>query len=82
MTITREKLAFYTGLLRYGTEINNGYIYFRPRDRIYGTTRYKRSRIRMILYLDRELEPNEKVRFKDGNKLNDEIHNLYIETTH
>lgn len=79
MALTKEELAFYSGLLNYKTIIHNGYIYFRPKNKIYGNTRYKRSRVRMILKLDRVLSPHEKVRFRDGNSLNDSIENLYLE---
>lgn len=79
MSLTREQLAFYIGLLKYKTIINNGYIYFRPKNKIYGNKKYKRSRIRMILSLNRVLSINEKVKFKDKNKLNDSIDNLYLD---
>lgn len=79
MNLTREELAFFTGLLKYKPIIHNGYYYFRPKNKIYGCSRYKRSRVRLALWLNRKLTIHEKVRFKDGNTLNDSLNNLFLE---
>lgn len=79
--LTTKEKQFYENLTKYRARIYNGYYKYMPKNKTYGNKKYKRSRILMMLHLNKFLEPWEIVHHKDKNKLNDTIENLSIITS-
>lgn len=74
---TNEK-EFLEGLKKYSVRLIGGYFKYNPRNKTYGNTKYKRSRVNFMLHHGVWLEKHEIIHHKDGNKQNDAIENLEV----
>lgn len=76
--LTYKERAFFEGLLRYSCKLHNGYYVYRPRNKKYGKTRFKRSRITFQLVHNVFLETYEVIHHIDRDRTNDNIANLEL----
>lgn len=79
--LTIEERDFFNSLLKYSQRLHNGYYIVAPGTKRYGKFKYKVHRLIFQLHFNVKLEIWEIVHHKDGNKLNNLIDNLELNST-